>query len=38
MKSVFVGQRKLKYAVARAVASFNAGVSHLAEVMDLPMR
>ena len=35
---VFVVQRKLKSAVARAVASFNAGASHLAEVMDLPMR
>ena len=34
-KTVFVGHRRLMCAVARAVGSFNAGASHLAEVMDL---
>ena len=34
-KTVFVGQRKLKSAIARAVGSFNAGASHLTEVMGL---
>ena len=33
-KTVFVSHRKLQGAVARAVASFNAGASHLTEVME----
>ncbi len=34
-KTVFVGHRRLRCAVARAVGSFNAGASHLTEVMEL---
>ena len=34
-KTVFVSHRKLQGAVARAVACFNAGASHLTEVMEL---
>ena len=33
--TVFVSHRKLQGAVARAVGSFNAGASHLTEVMEL---